>query len=276
MIDESWNFFSKAELNKANYATHALSDLMFFLSETSKTDFKIFYVSKQGAKLASGFNILSDNRSASIRTLGIKKFCYWWGKQYYYLELEVIGLKSQDNFSTRINKWFSKATNSTIISIPFSEQDLSLYDNKWNKNKEYAKNSLISVIDEMDPDKLVRMLGYRKSRSQKLQEAAEVMSWAKKSSDPAIRKSQESEMKRKYWDLKRQEGWKPAKEKAIESQLANGISEPIAEEVVMIPIYEKVDKKHRRNSKKWNQEVEKEISLVLEANNSEEEDEESE
>jgi hypothetical protein len=47
----------------------------------------------------------------------------------------VSGLKSQAGFFNKINNWFSKAINSTIISIPFCEQDLSLYDNKWNKDK---------------------------------------------------------------------------------------------------------------------------------------------
>ncbi|WNE40071.1 MAG: hypothetical protein GBAus27B_000138 [Mycoplasmataceae bacterium] len=282
LIDESWNFFSKSELNKANYATHALSDLMLFLSETSKTDFKIFYVTKQGSKLASGFQILSANRSASIKTLGIKKFCYWWGKQYYYLELEVVGLASQAGFFNKINNWLAKSNQSTIISIPFSERDLTLCDNTWNKSKDYAMTRLKSILGEMDPDKLVRMLGYRKSRSQLLQENAEVMAWAKKTKNPDISGFQESDMIRKYWDLQKEKGWKPAekknkksaKEKTAESQTVNTISEPATEGVEMTTIYAKVDQQHPRQSKKWQQAVEQEISLACEANQAEEETEE--
>jgi hypothetical protein len=273
LIDESWNFFSKKELNKSNL-TNSLGDLMFFLSETSKTDFKVFYVTKQGAKLPTSFNILSENRSAQIKTLGIEKFCYWWGKQYYYLELEVFGLKSKGGFLPKI-KFLSKNTDSTIMSIPFSEDDFYVFDNAHNVNKEYSMNRLMSILDKMDPDKLIRMLGYRKSRTQKMQEAAEVAAWAKKTKNPAISNFQESEMRRKYWDLKRLDGWKPAEKKINQSEVSES-KEPIEADIEMTTIYEKVSKNHRRNSKKWHQAAEKEINLAREADSQEEEDEEIE
>lgn len=276
LIDESWNFFSKKELNKANYSANSLSDLMFFLSETSKTDFKIFYVTKQGAKLAPAFNVLSANKSATIKTLGVSKFCYWWGKQYYYLELEVFGLKSKAGFFNKIKNGLFKSNQSTILSIPFSEDDFYVFDNAHNANKEYSMNQLKSILDKMDPDKLVKMLGYRKSRSQKIQEEAEVLAWAKKTNDPAIKNKISTEMKRKYWDLKRQEGWKSAKERNLNEIENKETNEPITSDVEMSVIYEKVDQKHRRNSKKWHQEVEKEIDLARQANEQEEETEEIE
>jgi hypothetical protein len=85
----------------------------------------------------------------------------------------VFGLKSKGGFLPKI-KFLSKNTDSTIMSIPFSEDDFYVFDNAHNVNKEYSMNRLMSILDKMDPDKLIRMLGYRKSRTQKMQEAAEV------------------------------------------------------------------------------------------------------
>jgi len=52
-----------------------LGSLLFFLSETSKTNYKIFYVAKQGAQLPKAFNLLSANKTATIQVIAPQFYC---------------------------------------------------------------------------------------------------------------------------------------------------------------------------------------------------------
>jgi hypothetical protein len=113
LIDEPWNFFSKAELKKANLERD-LSNILWFMSETSKTDWKVFYVKKQGAKLPDAFNLLSENKTVTIRTLGITNYCSWLKKQYYYLNVELIANNRKTQFGS-INDKKDKKTKSKLI-----------------------------------------------------------------------------------------------------------------------------------------------------------------
>ena len=190
LIDEAWNFFAHKELKKADLEKE-LGSLLFFLSETSKTNYKIFYVAKQGAQLPKAFNLLSANKTATIQVIAPQFYCRWWGKNYYHLIIKFNGRK---------------------LIIPYSEKDLELFDNTWNLDKNYARNRLISIIDKLDADELVQMLGYKLSRSQKMQEEVELEAWAKKFGDKNVKGLVHSQMSNKFWEMMRQKGWKPAQE----------------------------------------------------------------
>lgn len=227
LIDESWNFFSQHELNRVQL-THSLNSLMFFLSETSKTGWKIFYVSKQGAELPKAFNLLSDNKSASIRTLGTRKYCRWWGKQYYYLDIELITPQDQEKTPnpTKKNKkgkpyvsWWTRlglnffGQNQGIISIPFSQEDLKIFDRTWNLEGSYARNRMKSIIDTLAADGLIEGLKYKQSRVQRLQEEDEALAWVKKHPDANMKKN----LHFKALETMKKRGiWKSAEERISE------------------------------------------------------------
>lgn len=211
LIDDSWDFFSKKELEKHGLSHHKLSDMFFFLSETSKTGIKFFYVTKQGVKLPEAFNILSANRSGEIRTLGKRYYCRFLGKKYYYLDIQfpaVGGAKSNSpqNRKARQNLWFwQRLGESGIISVPFTQDDYKLYDRAWNQDKIKAQNRVISYANQAEADELTEILGHKLSRRQRLDEEAHLEAYIKKFM-PEI-------FKEKAFALLRKRGWKPGHEK---------------------------------------------------------------
>jgi len=66
-------------------------------------------VKKLGARLPAAFDLLSANKTATIRTLGLRHFCYWWGKHYYYLDYEIIPNNKESSFGpTKYKKIIKK------------------------------------------------------------------------------------------------------------------------------------------------------------------------
>lgn len=116
LIDEPWNFFSKAELKKANLERD-LGNILWFMSETSKTDWKVFYVKKRGAKLPDAFNLLTENKTATIRTLGVENYCSWAKRDYFYLKIELIENDNKTQFGSLGGKKKSKLLQPWMIWI---------------------------------------------------------------------------------------------------------------------------------------------------------------
>lgn len=153
-IDESWNFFSQDNLTSHGLDEASSINLLNFLTETSKTGWKVFYVTKKGIDLPPSHKILNANRSAVIRVLGTRYLCEHWRKRYYFLDLEFITdprkfdhpsdweINSEyavNNDDHRLKKtstkpWrkriFGSSTyeNQNIISIPYSEEILRKFD----------------------------------------------------------------------------------------------------------------------------------------------------
>lgn len=237
LIDEIWNFFSQEKLNELGIEDKYLTDLLKFTTETSKTGWKVFYVTKKGIELPKYLDILDANKSAIIRTLGTRLYCQYKGRKFYYLDIEFItdprkfdkALQTESEDSQkyvidgdhRIKEKFSKPwwkrmfdwtnpSNGTIISIPFSQEELSLYDKTWNADSDYSKNRMISMYDKMQPDGLVEGLGYRQSRVQRLQEESEALEYVKKKPD----KEMIAQLKEKGKEIAKKRGlWKTEEEK---------------------------------------------------------------
>lgn len=191
LIDDSWHFFNKDNLKKSKIERN-LGDILMFLSETSKTGIKIFYAKKLGAKLPKSFDILSENKSMSIETLGIKRYVVWRNKDYYYLKIRIDGKE--------------------IIYIPFKKEIFDKFDNTWNVDERYAKERLKSVIDHLDPDELVQMIGHRKSRSELMREEDELENYGK-SKYP---NSEKYDIENKYWNHQRKQGFESTKGKLLD------------------------------------------------------------
>lgn len=118
LIDEPWNFFAKSELKKHNLERD-LSNILHFMSETSKTDWKVFYVKKQGTRLPDAFNLLSENKTVTIRTLGIRNYCSWLKKDYYYLDIELINNNKKTQFGPARDKNDKKAKETKLELRPW-------------------------------------------------------------------------------------------------------------------------------------------------------------
>ncbi|KLL04748.1 MAG: hypothetical protein MRERV_12c005 [Mycoplasmataceae bacterium RV_VA103A] len=219
LIDEIWNFFSKKEANQAEVN---LSSLLWFLSETSKTGWKIFYVTKKGIRLRKELAVLTENKSGVIKVKKHRLVANYWGRKYFCLDINWEG----EN-----------------LAIPFTDLDLYLFDNAWNVDEQYAKNRTIGLVNKLEADQLQKMLGLP-SRTQRLKEKMEVEMWAKHTSDPEIQGLMHKQMRKKFWELKRKEGWISLKEQA-EASGAN-----LSPEELNI-IRKQVDKNHRRGSGVW-------------------------
>ena len=54
---------------------------------------------KLGTRTPEAFKLLEDNKSLTLRTLGLRKYCFIGNKQYYYLDVELI----DNNEKTKID-----------------------------------------------------------------------------------------------------------------------------------------------------------------------------
>jgi hypothetical protein len=194
LIDEPWNFFSKEKLEAANLNEDDLTKLLWFASETSKTNWKIFYVKKLGIESPAPFKLLEENKTITIRTLGFRDYTNFLGRTYYYLDIEVIKNNAATDFGeTEYKKdkngkkkpktlsWRQKRFKSNeIISIPLSSKDLEVYDASWNLEKLHAMNKEISKYKKMGADVLIEMTKTGQSRRQKKRiEEEAVAAWRK-------------------------------------------------------------------------------------------------
>lgn len=240
LIDEPWNFFSRAELKKHNlYYNNDLSKILWFMSETSKTNWKIIYVKKMGIPTPEPFKLLEANKSLTLRTLGLRKYCFIGSKQYYYLDVELIDNNEKTKAgSTKYKeirdksgrqvwkpktsswwqRWFSGMPffkSAKIISIPVSWEDLCSYDKSWNLDAFYAKNRQKSIYWKLGADGLIEGTKIGQSRRQRLREENETILWWKRHPDPARKK----QMTIKGYELAKQRGlYKSADEKIAEQE----------------------------------------------------------
>ena len=228
LLDEPWNFFNKENLIRSGLQfNNDLRKILWFMSETSKTHWKIFFVKKLGVEPPKAFALLSANKSITVRTLGLREYCKWMGKKYYFLDAEIIRndqkssceetkyKKVEKNGQKKIQPIItSHLLNSSVISIPVSWEDFNTFDETWNTDKFHKKNRMISVAKKINADGFTEGLKIGLSRRQKIRAEQEAINYFKKH-HPANKKR----MLYKGYELAREKGlFVPAEEQMIEEE----------------------------------------------------------